>query len=174
MAGYLTLAAAQSLAAGMIGVDAFTAAATAEPVKALAALDLASDRVDAAVVYQGTRYDPRQERQFPRIPYAQAGTTLDNTWPPVTLHDATYVWDFDDATATVVVPLNVRRAVVYEAAAILTAGREARRDAIHDGLLSQGTGSLSESYRDPAASSPVCRDAHLLLSRYAVRQGRIL
>lgn len=143
-----------------------------------AALELASADVDAAGPWQGRKYDAAQVLEFPRVAYE----TMPGPFPMAgTRGVADVVWDWDEASRAAVVPLNVKRAVVYQAEAILAGTKAAQLEAQHGGLASQSVGGMSESYRDPAAGGSVvdgpgvlARQAATLLSRYRLKTGRLL
>ncbi|HEX8342222.1 MAG TPA: DnaT-like ssDNA-binding protein [Tepidisphaeraceae bacterium] len=158
LASYLTLAAADALAALLPPLPRYAAASSALREQALAAATL---RVDASSRWQGRRYVADQALEFPRVPYNDFR-----------------VWDWDAAAGTAVVPQTVQLAVLYEANALLDTARQARLQQIADGLTAQSTGSLSESYArvgpTTAAGRPVLiADAAALLDKYRLRSGDI-
>jgi hypothetical protein len=186
---YLTVADAADLAAAAPAalVAAYLALAT-DDAKA-AALAQASADVDQ-LRFQGRRYDPAQLLEFPRVPYP-SGDSLVTDWRFAgraggavvaggrTGDAAGEVWDWDAAANAPVVPRAVKLATLLQAAAIAEGTLDARLDARHGGLASQGVGSVNESYRDPgkAGVSPVdgvCRRAAVLLAQYRLKSGRLL
>jgi hypothetical protein len=159
------------------------AAATRQP-----AVDLASLDVDAGGPWQGRKYAvgdsgstgtdeaAYQEREFPRIAYAD-GSTASAQWPRVSDGGAVY-WDWEETTDAAVVPETVLIATLVQADSILDGSRDRRMAAIRDGLASQSVGSLSESYRTDIvlaeAAQPLTDRAARLMVRYRLRTGRML
>ena len=167
---YNTLASANALADEMPNLSAWAAATDAAKGDAL---KLARFRVDRAHRYQGRRYLANQRLEFPRVAYdGGAAVHQDTATSPST------IWDWDEANETAVAPLDVKMAELFEANSILAADRDRIADAIANGLKSQSTGSLSETYdRLPRSSSgaPVlCRDAEMLMQQYRAASGRLL
>jgi len=156
---YLSLDEAAILAAQLPGLAAYLAANSGQQ---LAALRQASSDFDLAYPYQGAKYDPDQEMEFPRI-------------------DGDHIRDWDSTANAAIVPAAVKRAVLHQADSILDGGRENRLEGQHDGLASQQVGSMSESYTagtTPAgggnAAGALCRRADMIAQRYRLRTGRML
>lgn len=161
---YLTLADADSLAAMLPELSAYKAA-TDDAREA--ALRQATLDVDAAMPYQGRRYDPDQPREFPR---------RDADSVHVAASTAS-IWDWDADTAAAIVPPAVRRATLWQADAILAGVREPRLSAQHDGVVYVQTETTAESYKSaPGVGLPtgLCRRAWLLLRRYRLKGGSLL
>ncbi|HRK31696.1 MAG TPA: hypothetical protein PLD59_11510 [Tepidisphaeraceae bacterium] len=158
MSTYQTLGDAVALAATLPLLDQFSAASSDVQARAL---QLASLRIDQ-VRYQGRKYDAAQVRQFPRSDCQTDGT----------------VTDWDDDTDTAVVPVNVKMAELYEAESIIAGDFDRITHAIATGIVSQSTGSLSESYRQSSGELQSALRLHpettRLLSRYLLRSGRLL
>jgi len=166
---YLTQAEADTLAAAMLNLDAWGTASSAQKT---AALEQASYDLDDALAYQGQKYDPTQALQFPRV---ARSTGVEGPYPPGVPTPPSVVWDWDDDTNAAVVPPRVLRACLAQANDILDGGRKQRLDAIHDGLASQSTGSLSESYRaDALRDAKLCREAMQLVECYRLKFGRLM
>lgn len=170
---YLGLIEADSLAGSILTLSAWSAE-TSTPQRKLAALVQASDEIDALWPYQGRRYQDNQVRQFPRIPYDL--TTVN----PLDFYRrdssiAEVIWDWDEATETVVVPRAVKIATLIQADDILD-GTRRRQLAGRDGLTAQSVGSQSESYDTAARGREmiVHMGARQLLERYRLRSGKIL
>ena len=165
---YLTVAAADELAAALPALAAWSAATP--PAKARA-LERASIDVDGAMPYQGRRYDPRQVNQFPRVAYDDAPAAAPGHDPRPT------VWDWDAALNAPAVPEDVLLPVVIQADANLAGEREPRLAAQHDGVVYDQTGSVAESYKQtegPGVTTGLCRAAWVLLRKYRLKSGRIL
>lgn len=171
---YLSVSDADTLAAGLALLSAWAAAGGTAKAAALA---LASERFDLAYRYQGRKWDASGVREFPRIAY-DGGRAPGPTYPgqPDALVAAT-VWDWDADADEAIVPVRVKRAVLYEANSILAADRDRVAAAIHNGLASQSVGSISESYRQMTAGqdTPVlCREADVAARHYRLRSGQLL
>ena len=169
---YLTVAAADELAATLPALAAWSAATS--PNKATA-LERASIDVDGAMPYQGRKYDPAQVNQFPRVPYdgdapASAALVVDG-------NGSASVWDWDASLNEAVVPEDVLLAVVLQADANLAGEREPRLAAQHDGVVYDLTGSVAESYKHtqgPGVYTGLSRAAWVLLRKYRLKSGKIL
>ena len=164
---YLSVAAADALAAALPGLAAWAAADA--PTKATA-LARASLDVDGAMTYQGCKYDAGQVLQFPRLPDGAAATVP-------AARQGSGVWDWDPGLNAAVVPEDVLLAVVLQADANLAGDREARLAAQHDGVVYDLTGSVAESYKQtegPGVATGLCRPAWVLLRKYRLRSGRVL
>lgn len=149
---YLNAGPARDLAAELPATHmAAVNAATDDALQA--ALNQASIDVDAAGPYQGRRYDADQVREFPRI-------------------DGDRLVD-EDAAGEAVVPTAVLLAVLHQANSILADKRRKRLEARHDGVVSQGVGSLNEAY-DGEEPELLCMQAARLMRRYELSTGRIL
>lgn len=172
MAAYLTIIEANELAATLPNLAAWNA----QPDLAIreAALLLASDRFDLARPYQGRRYAADQDREFPRVAYDAPAVETGLSDRTVV---ASTIWDWDADAAAAVVPDKVKRAVLYEANAILDGSRDRIQQAIHNGLAGQSIGSASETYfRSPLNAQGVptlCQEADLVSLFYRRRSGRL-
>ena len=165
---YLTVAAADELAATLPPLAAWSAADA--PTKAKA-LERASIDVDRAMPYQGRKYDPDQPNQFPRVPYDGAASAGRGAGA------VPAVWDWDAQANEAVVPQDVLLAVVFQADAELAGAREARLAAQHDGVVYDLTGSLAESYKQtegPGVATGLCRPAWMLMRKYRLAAGQLL
>lgn len=145
------------------------------------AREMAADDIDARP-YQGSKYDPTQARQFPRVPYG-SGVPIGSTSYPLstnnTLAIATEIWDIDTDGTTVIVPLDVRKAEIFQANFLLSQGSGGDRiqAAIDSGLASQSVGGMSESYRESVKKDwgyGLTPRARALLEKYRLKTGKIL
>lgn len=172
---YNTLASADELADEMPNLTAWAAATDAAKGDAL---KLARFRVDRAHRYQGRRYLANQRVEFPRIAYDDGSAVRQDYQSALSTSAPSTIWDWDEVNEIAVVPLDVKLAELFEANSILAADRDRIADAIANGLKSQSTGSLSETYdRLPRSSSGaplLCRDAEMLMQRYRAASGRLL
>jgi hypothetical protein len=169
---YLTVAAADGLAATLPALAAWSAADA--PTKAKA-LERASVDVDRAKPYQGRKYDADQLNEFPRAPYD--GASAAGSAGAVRAGAAPAVWDWDRQASEAVVPEDVLIAVVFQADAELAGTREARLAAQHDGVVYDLTGSLAESYKQtegPGVATGLCRPAWVLMRKYRLKSGQVL
>ena len=170
---YLTVAEADALAATVPALTAWSAADAAAKTKSLAR---ASADVDAAMPYQGRKFDPAQALQFPRVAYdSPAAPPAAAGQPGAPVPEV--VWDWDATTNQAVVPRDVKLAVVYQADAVLAGAREPRLSNQHDGVVYALTGSLAESYKrttGPGVTTGLSRPAWMLVRKYRVKGGRIL
>lgn len=168
---YLTVAAADELAATLPTLAAWSAATSPNKARAL---ERASIDVDGAMPYQGRKYDPAQVNQFPRVPYDNSPP---NAAPVVGGSGSASVWDWDASLNEAVAPEDVLLAVVLQADANLAGEREPRLSAQHDGVVYDLTGSVAESYKytqGPGVSTGLCRAAWVLLRKYRLKSGKIL
>lgn len=169
---YLNVVEATALATDLRDLSAWAAAT--DPARG-AALELATLDVDAAMPYQGRRYDPAQARQFPRVAEDAPPTPSTDAIVVVPARGAV-VWDWDSAHNVPVVPRDVKLAVLFQAESLLANAREPRLSAQHDGVVYQLTGTLAESYKQtpgPGVRTGLCRRAWVLLRQYRLRSGRI-
>ena len=167
-ASYLDVSAADALAATVPALAAWPAATADAKARALAQ---ASADVDAAMPYQGRRYDPAQALEFPRVAHDDLARRT------VVSPTRAVVWDFDADAGEAVIPPAVRLAVLYQADAILLGEREPRIAAQHDGVVYDLTGTLAESYKHtsgPGVRTGLARRAWMLLRRYRLRSGQLL
>jgi hypothetical protein len=178
MAAYLTFTEADAIAATLPATLLVAYLAASSPQKT-AALEQASADVDAAGPFQGRPYETEadgQVLQFPRLAYDNGGPP--RFTPGGTQYTGDLIWDWDSDTNAAVVPLAVKRAVLYQANEILDGRRAAKLDAQHSGLASQSADGVSESYRDPGTSgdgmSRLAERAAALLAKYRRRSGRLL
>jgi hypothetical protein len=172
---YLTRTAADTLAAAMTGLTgSYLAASNTAKDNALL---LASIQVDS-LRFQGRRYtnDGTQERAFPRVANAEPTAPGISTSPQPPYY---IVWDWVSSAAAV--PEQVKRAVVYQADALIAATRDERLDLQHDGVVYTSTGTQGESFkqykgneRAPGATTGLCRLAWLMLQPYLLRTGRLV
>lgn len=164
----VTTARATATALGLAKVTAATDAALT------AALIRAAMQIDAAMRYQGRKFDSIQVLQFPRvtgqgsIAYPSPGmlSTIDPC--PV------LVWDWDATTGAAVVPDQVKIAECLQAEYLLGNPNSQRQQAIADGVASQSVGGQSESYRPDAKAQSLCVEAKQLLLRYQLVSGAML
>lgn len=166
---YLTTAAADTLAATLPTMTAWSAATAAAKAKALAR---ASFDVDNAMPYQGRQYDPGQANAFPRAPFDDAPASAGFDRDP-----RAAVWDWDTSANVAVVPEDVLVAVLLQADAVLAGTREPRLAAQHDGVVYDQTGSVAESYKlteGPGVTTGLCRGAWVLLRKYRLKSGKVL
>lgn len=187
IAKYLSVYAADQIAAQMPAAEvAYYNAATAADKRRW--LRFASRDVNNAIKYQGRKFDPLSSFEFPRYADASAlssfGYGVNAILSPATVlfglggggagggADEMF-WDWDIENNRAVVPLDVKLAVVRQANA-LAAGRGATLAPLHDGLASQGVGSLQESYFAGATPQKLCLEAWELLKRYELRSGSML
>ena len=171
---YLTVSEADALAASVLGLLQWSGSTAAEKANAL---DAATKTIDAALRYQGRKYDSAQTLQFPRVAYDtgdSAGASSNGA--------AELVWDWDAATSAAVVPAAVKQACLVEADEILQdvkgkSPRWRRLDEQHQGVTFDLTGSAAEAYRKgipPAGRSGLCRRAYDLLAPYRLVSGRMV
>lgn len=166
---YLTQSEADALA-GQLPATTLPSWATASTLEKTAALELASSDVDEGLRYQGRKYDETQARQFPRVAYQAA------PFAPSGRGVADTVWDWSVDLNAPVVPLDVQRAVLYQAEAILRNEREERLSNQHDGIIYDQSGPLSESYKAsdrPGFESGLARRAYMLLRKYRLQAGSL-
>lgn len=170
---YLTVAQANVLAMQMPAalVSSYNAADATARGNALVA---ASYSIDNAMKYQGRRYDPSQALEFPRVAYGSTSSPQAALNYPASSLVAGTIWDWDNTENAAVVPPAVKRACLLEADSILAGTRAGTLQAQHDGLASQGVGSINESYRGDAEIKPLCLAAHQLMNRYRLRSGQML
>jgi hypothetical protein len=170
---YLTTAEADTIAATLPASTAWAAASS--DVKARS-LELASMRFDNARRYQGRKYDGNQFLEFPRLPY-DGGSLLSAYQYPLSSQPP-QVWDWDSTADEAIVPLMVKRAVFLEAVSIVIGDRDRIVNSIANGIVSQTTGSLSETYaRLPNTASglpALCADAEMISHKYKLRSGAML
>lgn len=180
---YLSVPDADAVAAQLTGLTAWSTATSQAKANALAE---ATMRVDNAGPYQGVKYQVvfggSQELEFPRLPYP-GRVRLDRlTRPPladVAVGPEEIYWDYDPVTNTVVVPLLVRRAVVFEADVIMAGDIFRVRAEGRAGLASQSIGGASESYSGGSGgaggvSVGLSPRADSLVHRYRLRTGQLL
>jgi hypothetical protein len=172
----LSVYAADQLAAQLPAseVASYLAASSSDRRRWLA---FASRDVNNAAKYQGRKWDPNQVHEFPRTSGNVFNVPL-HAYPryPAYPSIGDEVWDYDLQNNRAIVPLDVKLAVLRQANA-LAAGRGKRLNAQHDGLASQGIGSLNESYVGTAAGSAapkLCNEAWELLKRYQLVSGQLL
>lgn len=147
--------------------------------EALTALLLvASDDIDTAMKYQGSKYLSTQEREFPRVPYPESFVEVHRQYANATLNlMGGEVWDWDATTNAAVVPAAVKLAVIWQAAFLLVPGVAERLAAIRSGLTQQGIGTGSESYDATVAGRPGANldtRAFQIMDKYRLRSGQVL
>jgi hypothetical protein len=163
---YLTVSEADALAPSLLALLQWSASTSDEKTAALAA---ATRLIDAALRYQGRKYDPAQALQFPRVA-ADDGAVAES------------VWDWDPATYAAVIPAAVKIACLIEADEILQdvkgkSQRWRRLDEQHQGVTFDLTGAAAEAYRKgvaPAGRSGLSRRAYELLAPYRLMSGRVI
>ena len=162
MTAYLDVSDADDLVALVTGLAAYKAAAADAKT---AALLLASVDLDAAGRWQGRKYDPAQEREFPRIAYVGSD--------PRSAGGAAVIWDWNEGSQAAVVPVAIGLAVLWQADAILDGARDERMQAVLDGVTGRTVGSLRETF---GAATPriLCQRADAIVAAYRLRQGRLL
>lgn len=159
---YITVAEADVYAAAEVEASAWDA--LTDDQKA-AAVIRATDELDA-VRFQGRKYDADQGRQFPRV--------VDEQLRGDGSVETQSVWDFDDDENEAVVPDAVKKATFLQALSIADGSRDPRADDRHDGVSGQSAGGVSESYDTDRPMRILCRRAHLLMKRYALKTGKIV
>ena len=168
---YLTVAEADALSASVLALVQWPAATAAEKA---AAIDAATKTIDAALRYQGRKYDLAQSLQVPRVAY-------DGGAPPGAA-GAELVWDWDAVAGAAVIPTAVRHACLIEADEVLQdvkgkSQRWRRLDEQHQGVTFDLTGPAAEAYRKgtaPAGRSGLSRRAYDLLAPYRLVSGRMV
>jgi hypothetical protein len=173
---YLTVAEADALAASVLGLLQWGLSTATEKANAL---DAATRVVDTGLRYQGSRFDPCQALEFPRVGYDGGGEAAGAGRAGGA---AEVVWDWDAATGAVVIPPAVKQACLIEADEILQdlAGKSQRwrrLDEQHQGVTFDLTGSMAEAYRKGTAAAGrngLSRRAYDLLSRYRLVSGRMV
>jgi len=174
---YLTTAAeGRTLAAGLPGLDAVLAL---DDDAFLGLATLASIDIDAAMAYQGQKFDitpGAQQREFPRIPYPENvgdwRSRMQFGFIGWTFSED-QIWDWDMATKTAIVPPEVKVACLYQMAWLLQPKFAARLEAIRSGLTDQKIGTASESMAD-AGSNGLGRRAHQIMAQYGRTTGKLL
>lgn len=182
MTGYLTAADARTLA----GANPFLATLVAQSDAALAALLLAASvDVDVAFKYQGRKFNPTQEREFPRVAYGAPALVNQFGVPtmqapgglPLALTADTIIWDWDSTGSAAVVPPAVLLASLYQAAWLLKPEFAGRIEAIRSGLYEQNIGSGRETYADrngPFVNDGLGARASQIMRKYQLQTGAML
>lgn len=179
-ASYLSLAEGDALAAAYPGLAKYVAAGS--DVREAAML-LASSDVDVSSRWQGRKYDPLQVREFPRLAYADGCADRLHVSTPAwigVIGCGGVVWDWDATTQMAIVPGDVKLAVLYQANAIIDGKLAAAKEEQAIGIASKAAGSVSVSFRDPAALAAVggldglCDRASRLMKRFVLRTGQLL
>jgi hypothetical protein len=156
---YLTLSEAESLA-GAMALKVWSAKTSTEKMNALA---MASMRIDAAMRYQGGKYEPDQSLEFPRIDGSRATTATG--------------WRDSPGDDLIIAPNDCLHACILEADSLLLGDRDGRLQKLADGLTAQSIGSASESY-GPADGNTVrpvlCFGANVLMQKYRLMSGGIV
>lgn len=169
---YLTVADADALAASTVGLVQWPTATSTEKTNAL---DAAARLIDAAMHYQGRKYDGAQSLQFPRVAYDAGDASRSGTGA------ADVVWDWDTVTISAVIPPGVKRACLIEADEILQdlAGKSPRwrrLDEQHQGVTFDLASGAAEAYRKgipTAGRTGLSRRAYELLAPYRLVSGRL-
>ena len=167
---YLTVAEADALAPGVLGLLEWSASTAGEKANAL---DAATRLIDTALRYQGCKYSPAQVLEFPRVGYDGGAEGARGA--------AEVVWDWDETAGAAVIPPAVKQACLVEADETLQdlkgkSQRWRRLDEQHQGVTFDLTGSMAEAYRKgtaPAGRTGLSRRAYDLLSRYRLVSGRM-
>jgi hypothetical protein len=174
---YLTVAAADAMAATMQGLSSYKAAS--DQVKAQH-LPAASQEIDVAMRYQGQKFHLRQKLEFPRIAYGDFRARFSSFEESLFFFRGFFgripdvVWDWDETAKLPVVPQRVLQACLIQADSNIAAIRDERLDAIHDGLIEQRSGSMNERYITGDFDVPVlCRRADQIMQYYRLRSGRL-
>jgi hypothetical protein len=166
---------ADAIAATMVALVAYPSASDQAKANALAQ---ASFEIDKGERWQGRMFVFTQTTEFPRAAYDSSRRSLVGYGPvgPAGFGIGDTVWDWDYDNNVAIVPPNVYLAVIYQADSIMQGIRDARLDATHDGIRSQGTGPLREDYRQMGASVEIvlCRRAWNLMKRYTLTSGRMM
>jgi hypothetical protein len=176
MESYLTTDDARVLAATLPGMTTLLA----QTDDALGMLLLAASiDLDASMRFQGAKYDPTQEREFPRLPGGPSRRSdcnlsygLDSPPPAAPL-----VWDWDSVNNVAVVPDLVKIACCYQAAWLLDPTHARRLEKIRSGLAAESTGGMSETFNTAALAagfSGLADRAQRLMERYRLKRGKML
>ena len=183
---YLQTTDAAALAPSLLPLPAFAAATTTQQSAALTA---ASADIDRAMRYQGRKLHRLQQLEFPRLPYFERFGAFGDLWPqdwpddwwadcPFSDGWTDVIWDFDPVSKTIIVPLKVQQACLYQANDILDGSRAATIEKLAMGLSGQSIGTAHESYDAKlgraAAVSGLCRRAQSLMQFYELRTGQML
>lgn len=163
---YLDVPEARSLGATLPGAGVTALLAKSDDELAVLLLAASLD-LDAAMPYQGVRYEADQAREFPR--YQRAEGSAGNV---------PGVWDWDIDPDAAVIPQRVKFACLHQAASLLDPGFQRRLEAIRSGLASQSVGSMSESYLKPTdlpgGLNGLCNKAQRLMDSYRLRTAPLL
>jgi hypothetical protein len=186
MTSYLTTSQALALAneIGGVGLEAFLAKDDAGQAGLLL---LASLEVDRRLRYQGCKWDPQQEHEFPRVPFGIEGQwpPANATWPAV-INGQTMaiddIWDWDttanDGQGAAVVPEAVLIAVLYQSNWLAQPAYYKRLEKIRSGLADQSIGTATETLNPlilaQGSGIGLCERAAQWLDKYRLRSGRIL
>ena len=97
--------------------------------------------IDNAMRFQGRKYDPDQEREFPRVPRGQTpnqfGSAISDPIPYPSPLGRIEVWDWDPANDVPIVPQKVLIAVLFQAAWLMQPQYAQRLEDIRSGLAAQ-------------------------------------
>lgn len=175
---YLGAAEARTLGASLPGL---TTLLTQSDDDLAILLYAASLDIDAAMPYQGVKYDTTdggQERQFPRYKRVVDRSRLTTPSEASSSLPGAGVWDWDSDANTAVVPNQVKIACLYQAASLLNESFQSRLEAIRSGMASQSVGSMSESYLKPAdlpgGLTGLCDKAQRYMDKYRLRTAEML
>lgn len=174
---YCTLDQANAIAAALPGLARWQAATDDEKT---AALLMASLDLDNAGPWQGCKYDlaTPQALAFPRVPYPDYAVGCNQ----VATIAVGAVWDWDSDNNVAIVPLDVQRACVFQADAILDETSTSLDSILDDaakGITAKSVGSLSVSFADAAkivagGGQSLCRRAEAFMKKYRLKSGGLL
>jgi hypothetical protein len=173
---------ADAIAATLANVPNYAAA---EDAPKAVAVQQASDEINRGMRYQGRRYDPTQNNEFPRVAYDSSkqmalGLGLGPIGPigptgPEVFGLGIQIWDWDYTNGGAIVPPWVLQAVIIQADFDLGPAN-VRAETIHQGVRGQSTGGLREDYDRHAdgVRTNLCRRAFMLMQRYRLASGRLI
>jgi hypothetical protein len=189
---YLQVADARVLAASLRALPGMARllAQTNETLAAL--LQTATSDIDAAMRYQGRKYDPpplgTQALEFPRVAYGPpANVNPFGVSVPLTpgaywgaLGGRVVIWDWDATSNMAKVPELVQLATLWQAVWLLAPEHAARLEAIQSGLAQQQIGTASETFSKPAelqaagGFTGLSRRAQQIMDKFRLRSGAML
>ncbi|HVS73087.1 MAG TPA: hypothetical protein VHQ47_17665 [Phycisphaerae bacterium] len=140
---------------------------------------LASIDIDAAMRYQGRKFDLTQVREFPRVAYGPPVTPLGVLIPgPSPYAIDTIVWDWNSDASAAIVPDAVKIACLFQVAWILQPQYAKRLESIRSGLAAQGIATASETLQSLAAAGGTMTGlsdrASRMLDQYRLKTGAML
>jgi hypothetical protein len=180
---YLSVADARALAGTLPG---FAGLLAKDDATLAALLALATVDIDVAMRYQGRKFDPSQQLEFPRVAY---GDLSPSTVQSMELSPFPYlpgvgggsvIWDWDNDANAAVVPQKVKIACLCQAAWLTSSQFAARLEAIRSGLAGQSIGTGSETYLKPADLAAMSGGVNLgqraaqIMELYRLRSGVML